>query len=49
MIDIGLRSNDIACRYAAPLMIETGKALIVNISLLWCGELSFGTGLCAHR
>jgi len=42
MIVIGLRSDYVAAYYAAPLMIETGKALIANISFY--GAVSYFVG-----
>lgn len=42
MIDVGLRSHYIASYYAAPLMVETGKGLIANISFY--GAVSYFHG-----
>jgi NAD(P)-dependent dehydrogenase (short-subunit alcohol dehydrogenase family) len=42
MIDVGLRSNYVASYYAAPLMTETRRGLIVNISFY--GAVSYFHG-----
>lgn len=42
MINVGLRSNYVAAYYAAPLMIETGAALIAHISFY--GAVSYFHG-----
>lgn len=42
MINIGLRSDYVAAYYAAPLMIATGRSLIVNIS--YYGAVSYFYG-----
>ena len=42
MITVGLRSNYVAAYYAAPLMIETGASLIVDISFY--GAVSYFVG-----
>lgn len=42
MIRIGLRSDYVAAYYAAPLMVRTGKSLIVNISFY--GAVSYFVG-----
>jgi NAD(P)-dependent dehydrogenase (short-subunit alcohol dehydrogenase family) len=42
MIDVGLRSNYVASHYAAPLMVEAGRGLIVNISFY--GAVSYFHG-----
>jgi NAD(P)-dependent dehydrogenase (short-subunit alcohol dehydrogenase family) len=42
MIVIGLRSDYVAAYYAAPLMIQTGKSLIANISFY--GAVSYFVG-----
>jgi len=49
MIDIGLRSNYSACYFAAPLMIETGAALIVNISFYGAVSYHFGPAYGAAK
>lgn len=42
MIDIGLRSDYVAAYYAAPIMITSGRSLIVNIS--YYGAVSYFYG-----
>jgi len=49
MIDIGLRSNYTASYFAAPLMIETGPALIVNISFYGAVSYHFGPAYGAAK
>ena len=42
MITVGLRSDYVASYYAVPLMIRTGKSLIVDISFY--GAVNYFTG-----
>jgi len=49
MIDIGLRSNYTASYFAAPLMIETGPTLIVNISFYGAVSYHFGPAYGAAK
>ncbi len=49
MIDVGLRSNYVASFYAAPLMIKSGGALIVNISFYGAASYFHGPAYGAAK
>ncbi|MCP1472423.1 NAD(P)-dependent dehydrogenase (short-subunit alcohol dehydrogenase family) [Sphingobium sp. OAS761] len=49
MIDIGLRSNYVTSYFAAPLMIETGRTLIINISFYGAVSYHFGPAYGAAK
>ena len=49
MIDVGLRSDYVAAYYAAPLMIETGAALIAQISFYGAVSYHYGPAYGAAK
>lgn len=49
MISVGLRSNYVAAHHAAPLMIETGDSLIVNISFYGAVSYHYGPAYGATK
>jgi NAD(P)-dependent dehydrogenase (short-subunit alcohol dehydrogenase family) len=49
MIDVGIRSSYVASWYAAPVMVQQGRGLIINTSASGAVHYVYGPGYGAHK